>query len=168
MDEQTIDTIAMQLTRLQRIRDRTAAQIGTWTKDGLDPAAFATLIRLCHDGPMRSGALADVLHSDASTVSRQVAQLVGKQLVERQADPADGRATVLVVTDRGRTVAEEVRRRRNENLTRVMADWEPQSRAVFAEMLRQFVDDFERTRPEMIAAMRRNWDQTFTGTENKT
>lgn len=158
----------MQLTRLQRIRDRTAAQIGTWTKDGLDPAAYGALLRLCCDGPMRSGTLAEALHSDASTVSRQVAQLVGKQLVERQADPADGRATVLVVTERGRTVAEDVRKRRNENLTRVMADWTPQSRAHFAELLRQFVDDFERTRPEMIAAMRRNWDQTFTGTENDT
>ncbi|PXX63332.1 MarR family transcriptional regulator [Nocardia tenerifensis] len=168
MDEQTVDTIAMQLTRLQRIRDRTAAQIGTWTKDGLDPAAYGALLRLCCDGPMRSGTLAEALHSDASTVSRQVAQLVGKQLVERQADPADGRATVLVVTERGRTVAEDVRKRRNENLTRVMADWTPQSRAHFAELLRQFVDDFERTRPEMIAAMRRNWDQTFTGTENDT
>ncbi|WP_378736396.1 MarR family winged helix-turn-helix transcriptional regulator [Nocardia brasiliensis] len=168
MDDETIDTIAVQLTRLQRIRDRTAAQIGTWTKDGLDPAAFGALLRLCCDGPMRSGALAGALHADASTVSRQVAQLVDRQLVERQADPADGRATVLVVTDRGRAIAEQIRRRRNENLTRVMADWTPQSRADFAELLRQFVDDFERTRPEMIAAMRRNWDENFTGTENDT
>ncbi|WP_280405505.1 MarR family winged helix-turn-helix transcriptional regulator [Nocardia brasiliensis] len=166
MDDQTIDTIAMQLTRLQRIRDRTAAQIGTWTKDGLDPAAFGALIRLCFDGPMRSGELAAALHSDASTVSRQVAQLVGRQLVERQADPADGRATVLVVTDRGRAVAEQIRRRRNDNLSKVMAKWAPQTRAEFAELLRQFVDDFERTRPEMIAAMRRNWDEAFTETEN--
>ncbi|MBF6128870.1 MarR family winged helix-turn-helix transcriptional regulator [Nocardia brasiliensis] len=166
MDDQTIDTIAMQLTRLQRIRDRTAAQIGTWTKDGLDPAAFGALIRLCFDGPMRSGELAAALHSDASTVSRQVAQLVGRQLVERQADPADGRATVLVVTDRGRAVAEQIRRRRNDNLSKVMAKWAPQTRAEFAELLRQFVDDFERTRPEMIAAMRRNWDEALTETEN--
>ncbi|MFI6212758.1 MULTISPECIES: MarR family winged helix-turn-helix transcriptional regulator [Nocardia] len=166
MDDQTIDTIAMQLTRLQRIRDRTAAQIGTWTKDGLDPAAFGALIRLCFDGPMRSGELAAALHSDASTVSRQVAQLVGRQLVERQADPADGRATVLVVTERGRAVAEQIRRRRNDNLSKVMAKWAPQTRAEFAELLRQFVDDFERTRPEMIAAMRRNWDEALTETEN--
>ncbi|ASF10479.1 putative MarR family transcriptional regulator [Nocardia brasiliensis NBRC 14402] len=166
MDDQTIDTIAMQLTRLQRIRDRTAAQIGMWTKDGLDPAAFGALIRLCFDGPMRSGELAAALHSDASTVSRQVAQLVGRQLVERQADPADGRATVLVVTERGRAVAEQIRRRRNDNLSKVMAKWAPQTRAEFAELLRQFVDDFERTRPEMIAAMRRNWDEALTETEN--
>ncbi|AFT98381.1 MarR family winged helix-turn-helix transcriptional regulator [Nocardia brasiliensis] len=166
MDDQTIDTIAMQLTRLQRIRDRTAAQIGTWTKDGLDPAAFGALIRLCFDGPMRSGELAAALHSDASTVSRQVAQLVGRQLVERQADPADGRATVLVVTARGRAVAEQIRRRRNDNLSKVMAKWAPQTRVEFAELLRQFVDDFERTRPEMIAAMRRNWDEALTETEN--
>ncbi|MFG1797077.1 MarR family winged helix-turn-helix transcriptional regulator [Nocardia sp. NPDC049149] len=168
MDPESLDTIAAQLSRLQRIRDRTAAQLGTWTKDGIDPAAFGALMRLCCDGPMRSGELAAVLHSDASTVSRQVAQLVAQHLVERQADPDDGRATVLVVTERGRMVAERIRKRRNENLTRVMSEWTPQSVADFAALLRQFVDDFERARPEMVAAMRRNWDQAFSETENDT
>ncbi|WP_327111837.1 MarR family transcriptional regulator [Nocardia sp. NBC_01730] len=158
-DDRSIDTIAAQLTRLQRIRDRTATQIGALTKDGLDPAAFAALFRLLCDGPMRSGALAAALYSDASTISRQVAQLVERQLVARLADPADGRATVLAVTERGRAVAEQIRRRRNENLTKVMGSWTPESRTVFADLLRQFVDDFERAKPSMLADIRRHWDE---------
>lgn len=151
-DERSVDTIAIQLTRLQRIRDRTAAQLRT--RDGVDPAAFAILFRLLCDGPMRSGALADAVHSDASTISRHVAHLVERQLVERQADRNDGRATVLVVTELGREVAERIRRRRHENLTRVMAAWTPQDRVAFAGLLRQFVDDYELAKPAMLAAIR--------------
>ncbi|MEV0297852.1 MarR family transcriptional regulator [Nocardia sp. NPDC050710] len=162
-DERSIDTIAVQLTRLQRIRERTAAQIRT--KDGVDPAAFAVLFRLLQDGPMRSGALAEAVYSDASTVSRQVAQLVERELVERMADPADGRATVLAVTERGRAVAEQIRRRRHENLTRVTAEWTPENLSLFAELLRQFVDDFDRARPGMVTAIRHG-DVEIKGTEN--
>ncbi|MEV6274396.1 MarR family transcriptional regulator [Nocardia sp. NPDC051832] len=147
--EQAVDTIAVQLTRLQRLRERTAVQVRNTA--GVDPAAFAILFRLLCDGPMRSGALADALYSDASTISRQVAQLVERQLLRRTADPADGRASVLVVTDRGREVAEDIRLRRRANLTRVLADWSPEHRNQFAELLRQFVDDFDRVRPSMVA-----------------
>ncbi|WP_433758341.1 MarR family winged helix-turn-helix transcriptional regulator [Nocardia sp. CA-135398] len=164
-DERSVDAIAMQLTRLQRIRERTAAQMRS--KDGVDPAAFAILFRLLCDGPMRSGALADAVHSDASTVSRHIAHLVDRRLVERQADRNDGRATVLAVTERGREVAERIRRRRHENLTRVMAAWTSQDRAAFAELLRQFVDDYERAKPAMIAAIRKDQHLFDLETENE-
>ncbi|WP_330251017.1 MarR family transcriptional regulator [Nocardia sp. NBC_00565] len=163
-DELSVDVIAIQLTRLQRIRERTAGQLRM--KDGVDPAAFAILFRLLCDGPMRSGALADAVHSDASTISRHVAHLVERHLVERQADRNDGRATVLVVTERGREVAERIRRRRHENLTRVMAAWTPQDRAAFAGLLRQFVDDFERAKPAMVAAIRADQNLYDIETEN--
>ncbi|WP_227998126.1 MarR family winged helix-turn-helix transcriptional regulator [Nocardia australiensis] len=157
-DERAIDTIAVQLTALQRIRN---SALGARTDDGLDPAAFAALFRLLTDGPMRSGALAELLRSDASTISRQVAQLVERDLVQRQADPADGRATVLVVTDCGRRLAERIHEHRRENLTQVMAEWTAPDRTVFAELLRKFVEDFERAGPHMVAAMRRlNLDRT--------
>ncbi|WP_063042833.1 MarR family winged helix-turn-helix transcriptional regulator [Nocardia pseudovaccinii] len=166
MDEDglSVEVIAIQLTRLQRMRDRTAAQLRS--RDGVDPAAFAILFRLLCDGPMRSGALADAVHSDASTVSRHIAHLVERKLVERQADRNDGRATVLVVTERGREVAERIRRRRHENLTRVMAAWTPQDRATFAGLLRKFVDDYEQAKPAMIAAIRQDHNLYDLRTEN--
>ncbi|MFC9892904.1 MarR family winged helix-turn-helix transcriptional regulator [Nocardia sp. NPDC127579] len=157
-DEQVVDTIAVQLTRLQRLRERAAMQLRN--DSGVDPAAFAILFRLLCDGPMRSGALAEALHSDASTISRQVAHLVERELLERTADPADGRASVLVVTGRGREIAEEIRRRRRVNLTRVMAEWEPGDRSQFAELLRRFVDDFDRARPAMITVADANDRET--------
>ncbi|MFI9505821.1 MarR family winged helix-turn-helix transcriptional regulator [Nocardia sp. NPDC052566] len=162
-DDRSVDTIATQLSRLQRIRDRVTAQLRT--SEGVDPAAFVILFRLLCDGPMRSGALADAVHSDASTVSRQVAQLVERDLVERQADRADGRASVLAVTEHGREVAMTIRKRRQQNLTMVMSAWTAEDRAAFAGLLRRFVDDFEQAKPAMVAAIRPRQDLYAIGTE---
>ena len=53
---------------------------------------------------MRAGALAECMQSDPSTVSRQVAALVKDGLLERRADPADGRASLLVLTEKADAV----------------------------------------------------------------
>jgi DNA-binding MarR family transcriptional regulator len=72
---------------------------------------------------MRAGALADAIHSDASTVSRQVADLVREGLVERRADPHDGRASVLVVTDKAERMVDEALQHRDAYLADLLADW---------------------------------------------
>ncbi|MRH87807.1 MarR family transcriptional regulator [Nocardia sp. SYP-A9097] len=147
------DAVANQIIRLSRLRDRTNAQIAAATNGEVEPAAFAILFRLIHDGPMRSGALAEALYSDASTISRQAANLVKRGLIERRADPADGRVSVLAVTAEGRTVAAEIRVRRNEALTEIMTDWTPGEQDTFVGLLTKFVDGYEHTRSTKFAAL---------------
>ena len=74
-------------------------------------------------GPLRQGALAELLHADPSTVSRHVALLVERGLVRRVADESDGRASRLVVTDAGRAALEQLGREREAFLAHVTADW---------------------------------------------
>lgn len=138
----SIDAIATELARLHRLRERNLAYYRD--KVGIDPAGFPVLFRLLCDGPMRSGALAEAVHSDASTVSRQVAALVERGLIERAADPVDGRATVLTVTEAGRASAQEIRRRRHDNIAAVTSEWSDAERTEFARLLGRFVTDFER------------------------
>ena len=66
---------------------------------GVDRSTIFLLKALAMHGPRRSSELAAAVHSDPSTVSRQVAALVRDGLIERQADPEDGRASVLVPTE---------------------------------------------------------------------
>ncbi|MCM6775702.1 MarR family transcriptional regulator [Nocardia sp. CDC159] len=148
--DEVIDQIAQQLIRLGKLRERTQAQIAAMSGGEIEVAAYGIIFRLLCDGPMRSGALAEALYSDASTISRQVAHLVKRGLIERRADPADGRASVLVVTDAGREVAAEIRKRRNETLARVMTDWTDDERALLGSLLRRFVDDYEAARPAIL------------------
>lgn len=72
------------------------------TNVGTDPGVYHVLHRLAASGSMRSGALAEQLGLDASTVSRHVRALVDEGLVDATRDPDDRRATVLAITVPGR------------------------------------------------------------------
>ncbi|WP_245568762.1 MarR family winged helix-turn-helix transcriptional regulator [Nocardia concava] len=153
IDDGQIDAIAFEIARLTKLRDRTNAQIATLTHGEIEPAAFGILFQLIHTGPVRSGALAEALYSDASTISRQVASLVKRGLIERRADPSDGRVSVLDVTEAGRTVAAQIRVRRNDSLRQMLEGWTPGERDIFSDLLRRFVDGYEVTRQRMLADM---------------
>lgn len=153
--EKHADEIAAALTRLQRLRERTFAQVAAMTPDELELSAFHCLLRLASDGPMRSGALAEAVYADPSSVSRQVAQLVARGHVERMPDPVDGRASVLAVTDSGRSIVDDMQRRRAANVAQVVANWPDTDIAEFARLLDRFVTDYERARPQLLAAIRR-------------
>ena len=71
---------------------------------GVDTASYPILFNL-QDGPRRVSDLAGCVHSDVSTVSRQVSGLVTHALVEKVPDPQDGRAQVLSLTPSGRDLA---------------------------------------------------------------
>ncbi|GGK60493.1 MarR family winged helix-turn-helix transcriptional regulator [Nocardia camponoti] len=160
MTDPSIDAIATQLVRLHRLRDRMLAQAKE--RFGIDPAGFVVLFRLLCDGPMRSGALAEAVYSDASTVSRQVAQLVDNGLVRRTADPDDGRATLLEVTEKGHEVAERIRERRHEGVALVTEGWSPDDLATFARLLTRYVTDYDNARPTLAAR-----NPILKSTENK-
>jgi DNA-binding MarR family transcriptional regulator len=137
------DEIGSQLIRLVRLIERVQAQYQAEHRDAVDRATYLLLVHLVKDGGRRAGSLAEAVHSDPSTVSRQVAQLVRLGLVERVADPADGRATLLVATDEGRRVFDENRQLRNRGIASLMTEWPPEERDTFARLLTRFTDAFE-------------------------
>src|SRR5262249_38679467 len=89
------DLISGELFRLSRLLERSRARFAARRPDGLERAGHLLLVYLVEHGPRRLGALADAVHSDISTVSRQVSALVKLGLVERRADPDDGRVSLL-------------------------------------------------------------------------
>lgn len=119
------------------------------SKSGVDRSAILLLKILSH-GPRRSSELAAAVHSDPSTVSRQVASLVRDGLVERKADQEDGRASLLAPTDRGLELLEQQRERLGLALARVVHQWDPDDVTRFLELLERFVTDHERALPELI------------------
>lgn len=64
--------------------------------------------------------LARRLHLDKSSVSRIVAQLVGRGWVERLADQRDGRASMLRLTDAGRQTAAQLAKGRAAKFDRLL------------------------------------------------
>ena len=138
-----LDRLTGELFRLTRLIERVHARYAARWSDGVERAAYLLLVRLATDGPTRLSALADAVHSDTSTVSRQVAQLVRLGLVERRADPADGRACLLAATPAGEEHFQAKRRRRNESFEEMLEGWSDRDRRRLRELVSRFNDDFE-------------------------
>jgi DNA-binding MarR family transcriptional regulator len=115
--------------------------------DARDRAALVLLYPLVRLGPLRQGALADLVHADPSTVSRHVAALVEQGLVRRVADETDGRASRLVVTDAGHAALETLRHEREAHLERVTADWDTADLAHLTTLFGRLLDDIAATLP---------------------
>lgn len=141
VDLDTADAVGTQLIRLLRLMERGHAQYQADHPDAVERATYHLLVHLVKDGPRRAGALAEAVHSDPSTISRQIGHLVKLGYVERTADPVDGRATLLAATAEGRRVFEENRRLRNENIALMLAHWSPDDRELLGELLGRFATD---------------------------
>jgi DNA-binding MarR family transcriptional regulator len=78
---------------------------------------------------------------DPSTISRAVAALVRHGLVRRQADPADGRASVLALTPDGRQALTDVHGWYDEQLASALKNWTDDDLTAFTAMLQRFCND---------------------------
>ncbi|MEU4419014.1 MarR family transcriptional regulator [Actinoplanes sp. NPDC024001] len=92
-------------------------------------------------GPVHMKDLATEHALDPSTISRAVAMLVRSGLVARVADPADGRASTLHLTDKGGNVLDNAQQQYESRLTTALRDWTPQEIADFSAALRRFAND---------------------------
>ena len=122
---------------LQRTVRRSKARLLAAAGNDVESATHLLLHAVESEGPMRASALATSVHSDLSTVSRQVTTLVNRGLLERRADQLDGRACLLAVTDAGRAAIAEHEQGRQAFFDEGLADWS-------AEEMRQFAQQLER------------------------
>ena len=111
---------------------------------GVDGSAYPILFTLARE-PRRVSDLAETIHSDVSTVSRQVANLSRSGFVDRTPDPDDGRAQLLSLTESGRDVVAEARRHRDAWLARLVADWSEDEVDRLAGLLGRFADSLQHT-----------------------
>ncbi len=146
----TSDRIGLQLIRLIRLIER--KRVSKVGDSGVERAAYVLLARLVMDGPHRSNALAEAVHSDPSTVSRQIAALVRIGYVERRPDPADGRACLLAATAEGHRVFEANRDLRNREISTVTSDWDEADRERLVELMDRFTTALETHHPHDVPA----------------
>jgi DNA-binding MarR family transcriptional regulator len=135
--------VADNFVGLMRSFGRAKARFLAAAEHDVEWSAQIILRHLSVNGPMRASALADCLQSDPSTVSRQVAALVKDGLLERRADPEDGRASILVLTPRAGDVIARHEQLRLEHFAAMLADWSDRDLHTFAELLARFTLDFD-------------------------
>ena len=138
--QEQVRTLSDLLPRFMRMAQAHKAQLAT---EGRDRAALVLLFPIHRLGPVRQGALADLMHADPSTVSRHVTALVERGLVRRVADESDGRASRLVITDAGHTALQDLCAEREARLGQVTSAWDPADLATFARLFSRLIDDLE-------------------------
>ncbi|WP_228001867.1 MarR family winged helix-turn-helix transcriptional regulator [Nocardia australiensis] len=87
------------------------------------PGGIGVLGTLDSKGSCRQVDLAVDLCISPSVLSRHVTELVGSGLISRHADPDDGRATRIQVTNEGRDLLARIRMSRAQGLRSALADW---------------------------------------------
>ena len=109
----------------------------------LSDAQYAVLALLDREGASTPRELAAVERVQPPSMTRTVGCLVERGLVTRADHPLDGRQVVVCITDAGRDVVAQTRRRRDAWLARRLAALPPGERATLAaasEILRRIAD----------------------------
>jgi DNA-binding MarR family transcriptional regulator len=101
----------------------------------LDPEAYGLLVGIHDYGRARASELAGHLGLGKATISRQLKVLHQLGLIDREPDPADGRAFVLVLTKEGRQRLESARAARRKRWHDLLATWPLDDVRLLAEML---------------------------------
>lgn len=143
---------------LQLVRVYTSIRARVTSGPDGDLSPLFLLVKLAHYGPSRASDLAEQMCADPSTVSRQVSSLVKAGLVERRADPDDGRASILVPTGLGVHRVRDYERRRGATVLPVVGDWSAEDRDDLLRLLRKYTAGVEERRDAIVSIMLQTTD----------
>jgi len=138
-----IETIEQSMIALRRSqRRRTLARLS-----GALPNAAVEVIDVIEAAelagePATVSAVADALNIDQPRASKLVAAAVEAGLVERRADQADGRRSLLARTPAGMEVTEQIHGLRRTLIGSALSSWDKGDVSDFARLLNRFITDF--------------------------
>ncbi len=127
--ERSLTQVARAILRLEIPRDALPEGVS------INRSGHWLLVRVSEQAPARLSEVAEAVDLDLSTVSRQVRDLVAAGLVARTPDPADGRAALLSLTERGAAVLHAVSEDRRRVLAEAIGDWTDEERNALASGL---------------------------------
>lgn len=111
-------------------------------EDEVEPSCFPVAKHLFHEA-MRISDLAARVELDSSTVSRQIKALQEAGLVERTTDPADGRASLVQLSEQGRVIMRAAFQRRFQRIEAVLEPWSNRDRDDLQRLLIRLAADLQ-------------------------
>src|ERR1700733_255103 len=125
---------------VSRLRSRIRIESGL-RSTGIPISQIAVLGRIIDEGPTTAAALAVSEHVTQQAIAQSLATLKERGLVEKQADPSDGRKSLVTATAAGRALRAGITASRDEWLTQAIdAAVRPEERP----LLREAIDLLER------------------------
>jgi DNA-binding MarR family transcriptional regulator len=117
----TVGVVELELMKLVRHLETFGRKSSLYEK--VDRAGYLALRTLDELGPSCVNGLAQELHLDSSTVTRQVSVLESGGFVTRRVDPNDGRSWLIDLTPQGRKTMRTVERGRRQAIESMLDEW---------------------------------------------
>jgi DNA-binding MarR family transcriptional regulator len=133
--DETLSEAFWRVARLLRHHSRES--LARWD---IAPSHGRALGVLARHGPARLRELSEHLHIAARSATEVVDALQERGLVERRPDPADRRATLVVLTGKGHQVSTAIEDSRAEVADRLFGALTPADRAELARLLAELHD----------------------------
>ncbi len=95
----------------------------------------SALSRLQHNGPTTAATLAKLEQISPQSIGATVASLEAKGLIERAADPGDGRRVILSLTSAGDATVRARRSAREQQFTRALSALSAEERAQLLQVM---------------------------------
>jgi DNA-binding MarR family transcriptional regulator len=130
--------------RLRLAITRTSRRLRQEAGTGLSPTLTAALATIDVHGPLTPSELAARERVQRPTATRLVARLEALGVLQRAADPADRRSSLLSVTPEGRALLEEMRGRKTAYLAHRIEKLDDEERAALdraAAILERLLED---------------------------
>jgi DNA-binding MarR family transcriptional regulator len=139
MDKSRSQSEASDAVRLamavSRLRSRIRTESGM-RSTGIPISQLAVLGRIIDEGPTTAAALAAGEHVTQQAIAQSLATLKERGLVEKQADPSDGRKSLVTATAAGRALRDGITASREEWLTQAIdAAVRPEEPPLLAEAI---------------------------------
>lgn len=130
--------------RLRLAITRVARRLRQEANADLSPSLTSALSSIERHGPVTPSDLANCERVQRPTITRVLARLEELELIERTADPADGRSTLVTITPVGRALLGDLRTRRDAFLADRLSRLPAEDRAVLdraSEVLESLLED---------------------------
>ena len=128
----------------RRVRAPLYADLTANLDAAVNPATYPVVSAIDRLGPSSAAALADEVGRERSGVCRRAATRGAAGLLASGPDPADARAVLLDLTDRGREAVVTMRERLDRAVDAATDEWTDEEVETFARLFTRFVDGLGR------------------------
>jgi DNA-binding MarR family transcriptional regulator len=136
--DDVLGSVEIELTKLVRYLETFGRKSSIFVD--VDRAGYIALRTLQDLGPSNLNALANALHLDSSTITRQVAVLESSGFVRREMDPVDRRSWTISLTMSGKQTMRNVEKARRVMIAELLYDWTPKELGDLARIMPKLND----------------------------
>lgn len=147
-DTESVPRIGQSMTRIRLMTGRRL--IGRLAIQSVAPGlelshldVLDAVLRAQPGGEVTVGTIAEMLRIDPSRASRVVADMVGRNVLRREASQADARRIVVVMTPLGQNLLAEIRAQKLAFVYEVVQGWPQEEIDSFAGLFEKFIDGYE-------------------------